>query len=144
MGPHVTILPSNTDIPKAAEVVIAGGGIIGVCIAWFLAQKGIAVVLCEKGIIGGEKSSRNWAFCRQQGRNIYEIPLMQESLRIWHNINHDLNVDIGFREVGCCYLARDEAKLSTMETWLKAASNFKLDTKILSTKEIHASIDGLS
>ena len=49
-------------------VVIIGGGIIGVSAALTLAERGIAVTLCEKGEIGGEQSSRNWGWCRQQGK----------------------------------------------------------------------------
>ena len=39
-------------IPSSAEVVIIGGGILGVSTAWFLTQQGVDVVLCEKGHIG--------------------------------------------------------------------------------------------
>ena len=55
-------------------VVVIGGGIIGVSAALTLAERGIAVTLCEKGEIGGEQSSRNWGWCRQQGRDPREIP----------------------------------------------------------------------
>ena len=63
------------------RVVVIGGGIIGVSAALTLAERGIAVTLCEKGEIGGEQSSRNWGWCRQQGRDPREIPLVIESLK---------------------------------------------------------------
>ena len=40
-------------------------------------------MLCEKGDIGGEQSSRNWGWCRKMGRDAREIPLALESLRLW-------------------------------------------------------------
>ena len=49
-------------IPAQAEVVVIGGGIVGVSTAWFLAKQGIDVVLCEKGHIAGEQSGRNWGW----------------------------------------------------------------------------------
>ena len=61
-------LPPPADMPSAADVVIIGGGIVGVSTAWFLARAGIRAVLCEKGHIAGEQSSRNWGWVRQQGR----------------------------------------------------------------------------
>jgi glycine/D-amino acid oxidase-like deaminating enzyme len=64
-------------------VVVIGGGIIGASTALFLRRKGLSVVLCEKGRIGGEQSSRNWGWCRAMGRDVREIPLIQESLRLW-------------------------------------------------------------
>ncbi len=33
------------DIPASADIVIIGGGIVGVSTAWFLAQEGVNVVL---------------------------------------------------------------------------------------------------
>ncbi len=56
-------------LPKASEVVIIGGGVIGVTTALFLARRNISVTLLEKGRIAGEQSSRNWGWIRQQGRD---------------------------------------------------------------------------
>ena len=44
---------SPINAPDAADVVIIGGGIIGVSTAYFLAKEGIKVCLCEKGYISG-------------------------------------------------------------------------------------------
>ena len=45
---------------EQARVVVIGGGIVGTSAALALAERGISVVLCEKGRIGGEQSGRNW------------------------------------------------------------------------------------
>ncbi len=49
-------------LPEAADVVVIGGGVVGVMTAWFLARRGVKVVVCEKGRIAGEQSSRNWGW----------------------------------------------------------------------------------
>ena len=36
-------------MPASADVVIIGAGIVGISTAWFLARRGIDVVVCEKG-----------------------------------------------------------------------------------------------
>jgi glycine/D-amino acid oxidase-like deaminating enzyme len=46
-------------LPAETDVVVIGGGVIGVCTALYLARKGRRVVLLEKGRIAGEQSSRN-------------------------------------------------------------------------------------
>ena len=43
-------------VPGSADIVIIGGGIVGVSTAWFLAKQGVEVLLCEKGHIAGEQS----------------------------------------------------------------------------------------
>ena len=45
------------ELPANVEVIIIGGGVIGGCTAWFRAEKGISVLICEKGRIAGEQSS---------------------------------------------------------------------------------------
>lgn len=64
MGPIVETVASDTAVPQAADVVVIGGGIIGVCTALSLAERGISVALCEKGEIAAEQSSRNWGWVR--------------------------------------------------------------------------------
>ncbi|TJV02115.1 MAG: FAD-binding oxidoreductase, partial [Mesorhizobium sp.] len=58
--------------PKSADVVIIGGGVIGVATALFLARRNISVTLLEKGRIAAEQSSRNWGWIRKQGRDADE------------------------------------------------------------------------
>ena len=56
-------------LPARADVVVIGGGVIGVMTAWFLREKGLSVVVCEKGRIAAEQSGRNWGWVLQQGRD---------------------------------------------------------------------------
>src|SRR3954452_21796860 len=100
MAPPLEIVPSDTTIPTATHVVVIGGGIIGVCTAFFLARKGVPVVLCEKGQIAGEQSSRNWGWCRKMGRDPRELPLAMEALRLWAEMNSLVGAETGFRRSG--------------------------------------------
>jgi len=40
---------SPTPLPARTDVVVIGGGIAGASTALYLAEKGVAVTLCEKG-----------------------------------------------------------------------------------------------
>ena len=68
--------------PSEAEVVVIGGGIAGCASAYYLAKRGVRVVLLEKGQLAGEQSSRAWGFVRQQTRHPAELPLMVGGTRL--------------------------------------------------------------
>ena len=59
-------------IPESAEVVIIGGGIIGVSAAWFLAQQGVQVALCEKGHIAAGFSGHGFGIGPGAGRPLWQ------------------------------------------------------------------------
>ncbi len=83
-------LAAPQSIPDAADVVIIGGGIIGISTAWYLAKQGVNVVVCEKGHVAGEQSGRNWGWVRQQGRDTREMPMIVEALRIWRGLEAEI------------------------------------------------------
>jgi glycine/D-amino acid oxidase-like deaminating enzyme len=84
----LTRIATTPTLPPNADVVVIGAGIVGVFTAWFLAKRGMKVALVEKGIVGGEQSSRNWGWCRQQNRDARELPIATESLRLWERCHH--------------------------------------------------------
>ena len=86
MLPPIDAVPDEETMPRRTEVVVIGGGIAGVSTAFFLAERGVPTVLCEKGRIGAEQSGRNWGWCRVMGRDPREIPLAIESLRLWRDM----------------------------------------------------------
>jgi len=96
MAPRVDPVSSDEKLPAKADVVIVGGGIIGTSTALFLAQRGVSTVLCEKGHIAGEQSSRNWGWCRKMARDPRELPLIIDSLRLWDRMNGTVEAETGF------------------------------------------------
>lgn len=136
MAPRVDNVLSDTQAPLETDVVVIGGGIIGVSTALALAQKGIAVVLCEKGHIAGEQSSRNWGWCRAMGRDPRELHLALESLKIWRTLNDTAEVDTGFRQIGALFICETEEKLAQREAWLPHAREHQLDTRLLGREEL--------
>ena len=110
MAPRVDPVQSDSEVPSRTGVVVVGGGIIGTSTAFFLARKGIPVVLCEKGHIAGEQSSRNWGWCRKMGRDPREIPLAIEALRLWQELNTLTQAETGFRQCGIVYLCKTRTR----------------------------------
>lgn len=121
--------------PTSTGVVIIGGGIAGVSAALFLAEAGIATVLCEKGSIAGEQSSRNWGWIRKQERAFEELPLMIESARLWERIAAEVDQNIGFRKGGSTYLACTQKELEKRALWLEQAREFGVDSRLLNVQQ---------
>ena len=112
MAPRIDQIETDQVIPKRVDVVIIGGGIVGVCTAMFLAEKGVSVALCEKGHIAGEQSSRNWGWVRKTRRDPREIPLVIESLRLWERMNETVEAETGFRTTGIMFAAETDDVLA--------------------------------
>lgn len=144
MSPPVTPVQSDLRMPDRAGVVVIGGGIIGTSTALFLAEKGHSVVLCEKGRIGGEQSSRNWGWCRTMGRDAREIPLAIESLRLWRGMNERINRETGFRQAGIVYLCENEQEVAKQEAWLNEARQYQVDARLVRGSAIDTLVPGAS
>ncbi|MEP5730139.1 MAG: FAD-binding oxidoreductase [Sulfitobacter sp.] len=131
-------------VPKQADVVVIGGGVIGVCTALYLAQGGHDVVLLEKGRIAAEQSSRNWGWIRQQGRDRDELPIMTESIGLWQELSQQTNIDFGLRQGGVTYFARTDKALTGYGRWAEHAQSQGLDTCILTSRETAAMFPGMA
>ncbi len=130
--------------PAEADVVVIGGGVIGVCTALFLARGGHRVVLLEKGRIAAEQSSRNWGWIRMQGRDPDEIPIVAEAAEHWRAFATQTNVDIGLRQGGVTYLAETDKAMAVYEAWMEHARAHDLSSHLLSSAQVSDLIPGLS
>jgi len=126
------------EIPGTTDVVIVGAGIAGISAAWFLRQAGLRVVVCEKGTVAGEQSSRNWGWIRQQGRDQAELPIMMESMRLWQEIADQLDSDIGYQREGSLYLCKNDEDMAKHDRFMSFAPAYGLDTTRLNRQQLEA------
>jgi glycine/D-amino acid oxidase-like deaminating enzyme len=142
MSPPLGRITSDERLPAQVDVVVIGGGVIGVSAAYHLAKKGHSVALIEKGHVGAEQSSRNWGWCRQQGRARAEIPLAREALRLWEDMQNDAGVDAGFRRTGILFLTKNPAELAAWEKWAATARELQVHSQVLSPAEVAERLPG--
>ena len=146
MPAPLTFIRSNPDLPAQADAVIIGGGIIGTFTAYYLARRGLKVALVEKGIVGGEQSSRNWGWCRQQNRDARELPLATKALDLWEQFGAESGEDTGFRRCGLFYVSNNHEELETWARWGEFARSVGVKTRMLNSAEAtqHAKFTGQS
>ncbi len=133
---------SDQALPHRVDVVVIGGGIIGVSAAYALARAGQTVALIEKGRIGAEQSSRNWGWCRTQNRDMRELPLQLLSMQLWDRLSAEIETDLGFRRSGLIYATKSESELATWAGWVEQARQYQVRHKVLSPAETKALTPG--
>ena len=144
MSPRADPVHTTSELPSEADVVVIGGGIVGASTALFLTEKGVSVALCEKGRVACEQSSRNWGWCRKMGRDLAEVPLAVESMRLWEGMNARTNAETGFRQTGVVYLCETAEEAARHEAWLAQAKAYQIDSRLIGTEEIDRLLPGSS
>jgi glycine/D-amino acid oxidase-like deaminating enzyme len=126
---------SGSTLPREADAVIIGGGIIGVSAALFLARAGLRPLVLEKGRIAGEQSGRNWGWVRRMGRDPAELELARRSLWLWERLTAE-GLDTGFVRAGIVYLCRNEREMARRLAWHERhAGAAGGDIRVLSGRE---------
>jgi glycine/D-amino acid oxidase-like deaminating enzyme len=144
MPAPLDLVASSPELPASADVVVIGGGIIGVFTAYFLARQGVKVALVEKGLVGAEQSSRNWGWCRQQNRDARELPMATKSLDLWEEFAAQTGEQTGFSRCGLLYLSDNEAEIAGWARWGEFAREVGVKTFMLSSADTaqHGSATG--
>lgn len=142
MAPAILPVETSGAFPAATTVVIIGAGIVGLYAALTLAERGINVVVFEKGRLAGEQSSRNLGWVRKTNRNADDVPLAQAADRLWESMSARTGIDVGFRRAGIMFAASTAAQMAIYEAWLSSVGGLGLDSRILSNREIDALVPG--
>lgn len=142
MSPAQLPIQNSTVLPASTTVVVIGAGIVGLTAALTLAERGIPVVVLEKGRVGAEQSSRNLGWVRKMGRSAPDVPMSLAADRLWSAMPERIGRDAGYRQAGIMYLARTEAEMAMHEQWMDTVSQLSLDSRLLSAKEIDALVPG--
>ena len=128
-------------LPEAVDVAIIGGGVIGVSTAWFLLQQGVSVLICDKGRVAGEQSSRNWGWVRITARDPDEVPIAIDSGECWQAIANEIDDDTGFTQQGLLLLASTEAEMAECEEWAGFAKQVGFESRLLGKEDVAKHID---
>ena len=109
-------LQPHAALPERVDVVIIGGGIMGLALAWNLAGlRAGRVLVLERGYLCEGASGRNGGGVRQQWSTEINIRLMQESVELCRRFAVDLGVNVWFRQGGYLFLARTQKEVARLQ-----------------------------
>jgi len=124
-------------VEKAADIVIIGGGIIGVSIAYYLAKKGAKnVVLLEKDLIGMGSTGLCAGGIRRQWSTEVNMQFAMKSFEVFQNFEEEFGSSPEFHQIGYLFLARDEEELESFKKNIELQNRFGVPSRLLTREEI--------
>ncbi|MFC4544655.1 NAD(P)/FAD-dependent oxidoreductase [Halosolutus amylolyticus] len=113
------------------NVIVVGGGIVGLSSAYALAERGVDVTVCEKGSIGGGSTERAAGGIRAQFSTPVNVDLSRESMRVWDAFEERFGTDIDYRKTGYLFLARDEETAAAFEETVAMQNDRGVPSEVL-------------
>lgn len=98
------------------DVVVIGGGLVGLASAFEARERGLTVAIVEAETCARHASSASAGGVRSLNRHPAEIPLARAALPLWAALSERLSGDCGFRVSGQVRVAEDDEALSALET----------------------------
>ncbi len=122
--------------PIEADVVIAGGGIMGCSTALHLRLRGRSVVLLERDTVAAHASGVNFGNVRRQRRFLPQLPLAMRSREIWGRLADLVGDTCEFTPAGHVVFAFDEGDMAALETYAMRALEYGLELEILGANAV--------
>jgi sarcosine oxidase subunit beta len=124
---------------KTADVVIIGGGVIGVSIAYHLAlKKAGRIILLEKGQLGEGSTSRCVGGIRSQFSTEINIFFSLESIKTFERFEEEFGTNPEFKRIGYLFLATTELEMRVFKENIKLQRKFGIPVELLNPDEIKA------
>ncbi|MFU8868521.1 NAD(P)/FAD-dependent oxidoreductase [Natronococcus sp.] len=113
------------------RTVVIGGGIVGLASALELAERGLEVVVCEKGSIGSGSTERAAGGIRAQFSTPTNVELSLASMAVWSEFEERFGVDIDYRRNGYLFLARTAETAEALETAVEMQNERGVPSEVL-------------
>jgi sarcosine oxidase subunit beta len=92
-------------VQRSYDVVVIGGGVMGLMIAMHLRQQGAgSVVLLERRFLGAGESGKSGAILRQHYSHVQTIRMARQSLAEFASFHERTGRDLGFRRLGMLFV----------------------------------------
>ncbi|EIH3275961.1 FAD-binding oxidoreductase [Salmonella enterica] len=136
-------------LPEQADAVVIGAGILGIMTAINLVERGLSVVIVEKGNIAGEQSSRFYGQVITYKMTGATFLLHHTGKQRWREMNAKVGVDTSYRTQGRVDVPLDEADLEHVRQWIDTMSkdtgtDIPFKTRMIEGDELKSRLKGAS
>src|SRR5215211_3481590 len=130
-------MPESLPFPRTAEIVIIGGGIVGLSIAFHLAERGMTdMVVLERDVVASGATSKATGGIRQQFATEANIRLSRESVRFFERFEERLGMPFAFRQMGYLFLIADASQLAAFERAVELQNSLGVPTELLTLMDV--------
>lgn len=129
------------------DVAVIGGGIVGSCLAGFLAEDGVGVALIDDGRIGGSNANAGSLHVQMQSRfmRLYpqnvpgmerQLPLYPKAVAFWQEMQARLGADFDLKMTGGLMVAESRDQLDFLKLKAKRERELGLDVDVLDRAQL--------
>ena len=123
-------------LPSSAEVVVVGGGVIGVSTAFHLAEAGVRdVVLIERDSLASGSTSRAAGGVRAQFSDELNVEIALHSLEAFAGFAMRPGAEIDLRQVGYLFLLDRAADVATFERSIALQNALGVPSRMIDVAE---------
>ena len=129
------------------DTVVVGGGIVGLCLTWFLAEEGAAVLCLDAGRNAGSTANAGSLHAQMQSRMERMFPervadyektlsIYPRAIDYWGELVKSLDDDVEFQVGGGLMVAECREQMATLEAKSKRENALGVETSLLGRAEV--------
>lgn len=135
---------------RTYDVIIIGGGIVGISAAYWLAKKGAGrIALLERDIMLGNGSTcKSAGGIRAQFSSAINIQIQKEAVELYANFKERIGGDPEFLQHGYLFMATNAKQMEGFQKNIELQRRFGLDVRALTTEQVgkiapYVNLDGI-
>lgn len=128
-------MAQDQEIPRRADAVVVGGGVMGTSVAFHLAEAGADVLLLESGELGRGSSGKPIGGVRAQFSDRANVELGRRSLELFEDFRHRPGARIGLRQTGYLFALPTDDDVALFDRSVAVQRDCGVDSRLLTVAE---------